>query len=141
MAPSGKDDSMKNLVCTATVALALVACDIKTAKPPQPPPPPVKPPVMEAPKPVMAPPPAATKPPAEAPKKIGGEAVGKTSVAAVFACPKEGCSVTFPSKGACLKHADTQMKEQWFTCAKDSVKEPVAGKCPKCGTDLSRILQ
>jgi hypothetical protein len=140
MAPSGKDGSMRNLACAASLALALVACDIKTAKP-QPPAPPAKPPVMEAPKPVMAPPPAATKPPVEAPKKISGDTVGKTSVAAVFACPKEGCSITFPSKGPCLKHADTPMKEQWFVCAKDSVKEPVAGKCPKCGADLARTLQ
>ena len=131
---------MKQLTVTASLALLLAACDIGTdPKKPAPTPPPskidapaAKPPVMEAPKP---------KPPAAADTHKPSGPVGKTAVAASFACPKEGCTVTFPSKGACLKHADTQMKEQWFTCAKDSVKEPVAGKCAKCGADLTRTLQ
>ncbi len=133
---------MKLLTVTASAVLLLAACDIGTdpkKKPPATAPAPVKldapaakPPVMEAPKP---------KPPAAPDTHKSSGPVGKTAVAASFACPKEGCTVTFPSKGACLKHADTQMKEQWFTCAKDSVKEPVAGKCPKCGADLTRTLQ
>lgn len=68
-------------------------------------------------------------------------AVGKSAVAALFACPKEGCTYTEAKKNTCLKHADTTLVEQWFTCAACSKKEPVAGKCAGCGADLKRTLQ
>ena len=68
-------------------------------------------------------------------------AVGKSAVAALYACPKEGCTYTEAKKNTCLKHADTTLVEQWFTCAACSKKEPVAGKCAGCGADLKRTLQ
>lgn len=79
-----------------------------------------------------APPPAPPRPPGE---------VGKSALSAVWACPKEGCTFTDPRRGTCFKHADTQLKEQWFVCAKCSVSEPVAGKCSKCGGALARTLK
>ena len=134
-------DRVKRLACSTSLLLLLAACDTRTepVKKTPPAPPALKldagpgsPPIMEPPKP---------KPPAPVETTKPAGPVGKTAVAASFACPQEGCTVTFPSKGACLKHADTQMKEQWFICAKDSVKEPVPGKCAKCGADLTRTLQ
>jgi hypothetical protein len=77
--------------------------------------------------------------PAPAAAKSSGE-VGKSQVGALWACPKEGCAYTEAKKNTCLKHGDTQLQEQWFVCEKDSVKEPVAGKCSKCGAALSRKL-
>jgi hypothetical protein len=67
--------------------------------------------------------------------------VGKSAVSAVYACPKEGCKFTDARKGKCLPHPDVDLKEQWFVCEKCSVKEPVAGKCSKCQSDLVRKLQ
>lgn len=81
---------------------------------------------------------AAAAPPS-APKT--GHDVGKSAVSAVFACPEAGCTFTDARKGTCLKHATTQLKEQWFVCEKCSKKEPVAGKCAGCGADLARKLQ
>ena len=72
--------------------------------------------------------------------KTSGE-VGKSAVAALFACPEAGCNFTDARKGTCLKHATVQMKEQWFVCEKCSKKEPLAGKCAGCGADLVRKLQ
>ena len=68
-------------------------------------------------------------------------AVGKSAVAALYACPKEGCTYTEAKKNTCLKHADTTLVEQWFVCAACSKKEPAAGKCPGCGAELKRTLQ
>ncbi len=67
--------------------------------------------------------------------------VGKSSVAALYACPKEGCTFTDARKGRCLPHPDVDLKEQWFVCEKCPAKEPVAGKCAKCQGALSRKLQ
>jgi hypothetical protein len=72
--------------------------------------------------------------------KTPGE-VGKSAVAALFACPKPGCDVKFPSKGTCLKHSDTQMVEEHFACAKCAVKSPQAGKCEKCGEALKSTVK
>ena len=77
--------------------------------------------------------------PAPAHKPSGD--VGKSAVSAVFACPEDKCTFTDARKGTCLKHATTQLKEQWFVCEKCSKKEPVAGKCAGCGADLARKLQ
>jgi hypothetical protein len=75
----------------------------------------------------------------EAPRSAGE--VGKSAVAPRWACPVEGCDFTDARKDKCLKHADTDLKEQWFACAACGVKEPVEGKCAKCGTALKRTLQ
>jgi hypothetical protein len=132
---------MSRFASVASLSILLAACEIgedPKAKPPGKPEAPKiempseKPPMMEAPKP---------KPPAPADAHKPGGPVGKTAVAASFACPKEGCEVTFPSKGPCLKHGDTEMKEQWFVCEKDAMKEPEKGKCGKCGADLQRVLK
>ena len=74
-----------------------------------------------------------------APKSSG--TVGKSAVGGLFACPKEGCPYTEPKKNTCLTHADTTLKEQWFVCSACSKKEPAAGKCAGCGSDLKRTLQ
>lgn len=76
---------------------------------------------------------------AHAPKASG--AVGKSAVAALYACPKEGCTYTEAKKNTCLKHGDTQLVEQWFVCQACSKKEPAAGKCAGCGNELKRTLQ
>jgi len=47
--------------------------------------------------------------PAPAPRS-GPSEVGKSAVAPLFACPKEGCTFTDARKGTCLKHSDTEMK-------------------------------
>jgi hypothetical protein len=77
--------------------------------------------------------------PAPAHKPSGD--VGKSAISAVFACPEDKCTFTDARKGTCLKHATTQLKEQWFVCDKCGKKEPVAGKCAGCGADLARKLQ
>jgi len=66
--------------------------------------------------------------------------VGKSAMSAVFACPEAGCTFTDPRKGTCLKHSTVQMKELWYVCEKDAAKEPVAGKCSKCGAELQKKL-
>lgn len=78
--------------------------------------------------------------PAPAPKS-GPSEVGKSAVAPLYACPKEGCTFTDARKGTCLKHSDTEMKVQWFSCAKCGVNEPTAGKCAKCDAELVKTLK
>jgi hypothetical protein len=78
----------------------------------------------------------------EAPKPAAAStAPGKTAVAPKFVCPKPDCRFDSAGKGKCLTHADTEMVEQWYACAKCSVKEPVAGKCPKCSGDLKGTVK
>jgi len=75
------------------------------------------------------------------PKTAASGDVGKSALAPLFACPKEGCTFTDARKGTCLKHGDTEMKVQWFGCAACGVNEPVAGKCAKCGSALVKTLK
>jgi hypothetical protein len=82
---------------------------------------------------------AAVAAPSTAPKPSGD--VGKSTVSGLYACPEPGCTFAEPKKGTCIKHATTQLKEQWFVCDKCGKKEPVAGKCAGCGADLTRKLQ
>lgn len=89
-------------------------------------------PKCKAPLKVAAAPPAAHKPTGD---------VGKSAVSALFVCPEDKCTFTDARKGTCIKHATTQLKEQWFVCEKCSKKEPVAGKCGGCSADLVRKLQ
>jgi hypothetical protein len=77
---------------------------------------------------------------APAPAHAPSGMVGKSQMSAVYACPEAGCTFTDPRKGTCLKHSTVQMKEQWFVCEKDSAKEPIPGKCAKCGAELQKKL-
>lgn len=77
----------------------------------------------------------------EKPHAPSSGGAGKSAVGAMWVCPKAGCTVQFPSGGACLKHADTQMVEQWFTCAKCPVKEAIPGACAKCGAALAPTVK
>lgn len=78
--------------------------------------------------------------PAPMPRPATGE-VGKSAVAPLYACPKEGCKWTDAKAGMCFTHKDIQMKVQWFSCAKCGVNEAAAGKCSKCGGDLVKTLK
>jgi len=77
---------------------------------------------------------------APAPKTAPGD-VGKSNLAPTYACPKEGCKYTSARKEKCLKHEDTDLKEVWYTCAKDAAGQTAPGKCAKCGGDLARELR
>jgi hypothetical protein len=76
----------------------------------------------------------------EKPKAAPGE-VGKSVVAAVYACPVDGCKITFPSKNVCAVHKDKDLKLQLFVCGACKVEAAQAGKCAQCGADLKRELR
>lgn len=133
---------MKN-ACVAAVLAFLIGCgddEPKSTAKVNPPPPTAIPkaPPPEPPKP--PPPPPAPSPSLNEPRKATGD-VGKSAIAPVWACPEPGCKYTEAKKNTCLTHPQTTLKEQWFVCAKDSVNEPVPGKCSKCGAELSKTLK
>jgi hypothetical protein len=75
-----------------------------------------------------------------APRTAPGE-VGKSNLAPTYACPREGCTFTSARKEKCLPHPDTDLKEVWYTCAQDGVRQTTPGKCAKCGGNLGRELK
>ena len=82
---------------------------------------------------------AANKPSSAPQPAKSGATVGKSTTSAVYACPE--CPFTDPRGGTCIKHTEIKLKLQYFVCAKCSVKEAVAGKCSKCGTELKKTLE
>ena len=78
---------------------------------------------------------------APAPNSHASANIGKTSVGAMWVCPKKGCTFSSARSEKCLGHKDVDLVEQLYRCSGCGTAEPVPGKCSGCKGDLAPTVK